>query len=51
MMQRISYNYHTLFQVIVGGFVGSGFGYLLYNLAKNKMKNIIREKPDDYGPI
>jgi membrane-associated phospholipid phosphatase len=51
MMQRISYNYHTIFQVIVGAFVGAGFGYLLYNLAKNKMKNIIREKPDDYGPI
>ena len=26
MMQRISHNYHTFFQVIIGAFIGAGFG-------------------------
>jgi membrane-associated phospholipid phosphatase len=51
IVQRVTYNHHTVFQVIVGAFVGAAFGYFIFNLAEKKMKNIIREKPDDYGPI
>jgi membrane-associated phospholipid phosphatase len=51
MVQRVVYNYHTIFQVIVGAFVGAGFGYFMYSLAEKKLQNLIREKPDDFGPI
>jgi len=51
ILQRVTYNYHTTFQVIIGAFVGAAFSYFIFTLAEKKMKNIIREKPDDYGPI
>ena len=51
MIQRIIYDYHTLFQVIVGGIVGSLFGYYFYYLAQQKLQGKIDEKLDDYGPI
>jgi len=49
--QRVVYNYHTVFQVIVGAFVGVLFGYFVFSLAEKKIKNRIREKSDDFGPI
>jgi membrane-associated phospholipid phosphatase len=49
--QRVKLDYHSISQVIVGGIAGSAFGYFVYNLAKEKIKNRIREKPDDYGPV
>ena len=49
--QRVVYNHHTVFQVIVGAFVGVLFGYLVFSLAEKKIKNRIREKSDDFGPI
>jgi membrane-associated phospholipid phosphatase len=49
--QRVKSNYHSISQVIVGGIVGSFFAYFIYNLAREKIKNNIREKPDDYAPI
>ena len=51
MAQRVSYNYHTIFQVIVGAIIGAGFGYFVFSLAEKKIKNHIREKPDDDGPV
>jgi len=51
MSQRVVYNYHTFFQVIVGAFVGAAFGYLIYSLTEKKIQNLIREKLDDFGPI
>jgi membrane-associated phospholipid phosphatase len=51
MIQRVVYDYHTLFQVFVGILVGMAFSYCMYYLAQQKMKGIIREKPDDFGPI
>ena len=50
MMQRVVYNYHTIFQVFIGALVGTGFGYLIYFLARDKIKGRITEKRDDYGP-
>lgn len=49
--QRVKFEYHYISQVIVGGIVGSAFSYLVYNLAREKIKNTISEKPDDDGPI
>ena len=51
MTQRIySYN-HTLFQVIIGAFIGSIVGYLMFFLSGQKLTGIITEKLDDFGPI
>lgn len=49
--QRVKYEFHSIPQVIVGGIVGSGFAYFVYQLAREKIKGKIREKPDDDGPI
>jgi len=49
--QRVKYDFHSISQVIVGAIVGSGFGYIAYQLAREKIKGKIRETPDDDGPI
>jgi membrane-associated phospholipid phosphatase len=49
--QRIKIQYHSISQIIVGAIVGSGFAYIIYQLAIGNIKGIIREKPDDDGPI
>lgn len=51
MVQRVAYDYHTVFQVFVGAIVGILFAYFMFYLAQQKMKGKIREKPDDFGPI
>ncbi len=51
IIQRVVYNHHTIFQVIVGALVGAAFGYFVFSLAEKKIKNRIREKSDDFGPI
>lgn len=51
IIQRVVFNHHTVFQVIVGAFVGIAFGYFVFSLAEKKIKNRIREKSDDFGPI
>ena len=49
--QRVSLDYHSISQVIVGATVGSSFAYFVYQLAREKIKGRIREKPDDFGPL
>ena len=49
--QRIKFNNHTLEQVIVGSFVGSGMGYLVYQYGKNILKGKLSLKMDDNAPI
>jgi membrane-associated phospholipid phosphatase len=49
--QRVVYEYHTIYQVIAGAFVGALLAYVVYQLAEKKLKGRIREKPDDNGPI
>jgi membrane-associated phospholipid phosphatase len=49
--QRIKYNFHSISQVIVGIIIGSGFAYIVYQLARENIKGKIMEKLDDYGPI
>ena len=49
--QRVKFEYHSISQIVVGGMVGLGFAYFSYQLAREKIKGKIREKPDDDGPI
>lgn len=49
--QRVILNLHSIEQVVVGSIVGSAFGYLVYQLAREKIKGRIRERYDDFGPI
>jgi membrane-associated phospholipid phosphatase len=49
--QRVALEYHSISQIIVGGITGTSFGYFVYQLAREKIKNRIREKPDDNGPV
>lgn len=49
--QRVKFDYHSINQVIIGAFIGAIVGYLVYNLARENVKNHIREKPDDNGPL
>jgi membrane-associated phospholipid phosphatase len=49
--QRVEYNYHTIAQVVIGSIVGTGTGYLFYNIAREKIKCEIKEKKDDDAPI
>jgi hypothetical protein len=51
LYQTVYYKLHTLFQTIVGGIIGSIFAYFIFYLSKEKIKGLIKEKPDDYGPI
>ena len=49
--QRVKFDYHSMSQVVVGSIVGSAFAYLVYQLAREKIKGKIREREDDYGPV
>jgi len=49
--QRVKYEFHSISQILVGAVIGAFFSYFVYNLAREKIKGRIREKPDDDGPI
>lgn len=49
--QRVKFQYHSISQIVVGAIVGLAFGRFVYQLAREKIKNKIREKPDDNGPV
>jgi membrane-associated phospholipid phosphatase len=51
MIQRVLRNHHTVLQVFIGALIGALVGYLFYYLATQKMKGLIREKIDDFGPL
>jgi membrane-associated phospholipid phosphatase len=51
MAQRIVDNHHTFIQVVVGGLTGILYAYLFYYFAQQKIKGVIKEKPDDNGPL
>jgi len=51
MFQRIYNNYHSINQIIVGDIIGALFAIFIFYLSQRKLKGIIREKPDDNGPI
>ena len=47
MIQRIVYNHHTLFQVIIGSFIGIIVAYIAFYFAKTKILGKINLKKDD----
>jgi membrane-associated phospholipid phosphatase len=49
--QRVEYNYHTVWQVIIGAIIGVLFAYCMFFMLEQKLKGLIREKPDDDAPI
>lgn len=49
--QRLKYNKHTLLQIIIGGIVGLFIAYITYIYVKRLIPGILKEKPDDNGPI
>jgi len=51
MAQRIVDNHHTFMQVVVGGLTGILSACLFYYFAQQKIKGVIKEKPDDNGPL
>ena len=48
--QRVNTKEHSFLQVIVGGIVGSIFGFFIYYIATKKITGKIRPKKDDNGP-
>ena len=48
--QRVKSQYHSISQVIVGSMIGSAFAFIVYQLAREKIKGKIRERIDDDGP-
>lgn len=51
MSQRVVDNHHMVFQVVVGASVGILYAYLFYFFTQQRLKGIIRMKPDDNGPL
>ena len=51
MVQRIYNNYHSFSQIIVGDVIGALVACFIFNIAQQKLKGKIREKPDDFGPF
>jgi membrane-associated phospholipid phosphatase len=49
--QRVNSEYHSISQVIIGSIIGSTFAYMVYQLAREKIKGRIRERHDDDGPV
>jgi len=47
MWERVADEYHTLFQVVVGGGFGLGFAFMAYYFSRKKLQGGIQEKPDD----
>ena len=51
LLQRYLYKQHTILQLIVGLFVGIGFGYLIYLLGTKYIMGNIKMKRDDGAPL
>lgn len=49
-IQRYKYLDHTIFQLIIGSFVGFCIGYLFYNVGKKYITGNIKMRPDDFAP-
>lgn len=47
LYQRVKYNMHTIFQVMVGSLIGSLMGALTFVLFKKKIVGNLKFKPDD----
>lgn len=50
-IQRVNNKMHSILQVLVGAICGITIGYCFYYMAEHQIKGVIREKPDDNGPL
>ena len=51
LTQRVIYNHHTIFQVIIGSIIGILLGYVAYKMAQTNIVGKKTAKKDDYGPV
>ena len=51
LFQRYLYINHNILQLVVGTFVGIGFGYLTYLLGNKYIMGIIKMKQNDNAPL
>jgi membrane-associated phospholipid phosphatase len=51
LLQRYLYKNHTVLQLIVGLFVGIGFGYVIYLIGSKYIMGNIKMKKDDGAPL
>jgi membrane-associated phospholipid phosphatase len=51
LIQRVEGLYHTIFQVIVGSFVGILVAYLFFCMYEQKMAGNLSLKKDDFAPF
>jgi membrane-associated phospholipid phosphatase len=51
MYQRLKYNKHTIIQLCVGAAIGLCVAYITYIYARRLIPGILKEKPDDDGPL
>lgn len=49
LFQRVEELWHTVFQVIVGSFIGIIFGYFIFYMYQQKMMGSLKFKKDDYA--
>jgi len=49
IFQRVEELHHTIFQVIIGSFIGMIVGYFIFHLYKLKMTGNLALKKDDYA--
>lgn len=47
VLERIYFNYHTPLQCVIGLLVGGGFANFVFYIVTDKMKKILRMRPDD----
>jgi len=51
IIQRVYYKFHTINQIIVGGFIGIGFSFLIYSWATKKIKGSLKGRQEENGPL
>lgn len=49
-IQRYKYLYHTIFQLIIGFFIGICIGYVFYVICKKYITGNIKMRADDFAP-
>ena len=51
LYQRVAYNFHTISQIMVGTIIGLCMAYIMFEMAREKIKGKIRPKLDDNAPF
>jgi membrane-associated phospholipid phosphatase len=51
LYQRVYFEYHSIFQVIVGAIIGSFFAYFMYYISRKNIMGKLNLKKEDNGPL